>query len=117
MIRVKAFSLRQILQQEGPIFNESDGISLYYVDWVSDYLEGKGRVDHRIITKKSIPTNALHEPNSCKNVNNSLTLGRSVHVALGFSEPVSDKLIVFEATKERDASERAKIDVSVDGKN
>jgi hypothetical protein len=99
------------------VFNDSDGSAIYFADWVSDYLEGKGHVSHKISAKKSIPTNALHEPDSYKNVNNSLALGRTGQVTLGFSESVSDKLIVFEATKESETRERAKIEVSADGKN
>ena len=66
---------------------------------------------------QTIPVNALNEPNSFKDINKSLTLGRQGQITLGFSEPVSDKLIVFEASSEKNIVESAVVEVSLDGKN
>ena len=69
------------------------------------------------MAKKSIPINTLNEPNSYTDVNNSLALGRQGQVTIGFSEPVSEKLIVYEASNEKYVQELAMIEVSLDGEN
>ena len=95
--------------------NEDD--DMHYANWVSDYLKGSGDIRHGLTSVQTIPVNALNEPNSFKDINKSLTLGRQGQITLGFSEPVSDKLIVFEASSEKNIVESAVVEVSLDGKN
>ena len=70
-----------------------------------------------IDVSKSIPVNALNQPNSYDDVNNSLSLGRQGQVTLGFSDSVTDKLIVYETTKGKNLKELATVEVSADGEN
>jgi hypothetical protein len=91
--------------------------SIKYADWVSDYLQGLGNNGHLIKDEKSIPVNALNAPNSYSDERNSLTLGRQGQVTLGFSEPVTDKLIVYEASSQKYINEIATVEVSADGEN
>ena len=55
--------------------------------------------------------NALNEPNSYTDINSALSLGRNGQVTLGFSDPVSGKLIVYEASGEKNIQELATIEV------
>ena len=96
---------------------EQDFTSIHFADWVSDYSQGLGHRSGKVMDIKSIPVNALNEPNSYTDVNNSLALGRQGQVTLGFSESVTGKLIMYEASKEKNIRELAIVEVSTDGKN
>jgi len=98
------------------VFEQTDS-SIYFADWVADYSQGLGHRDSKVNDKKSIPVNALNKPNSYDDVNNSLALGRQGQITLGFSEPVTDNLIVYEASNEKNIRELATIEVSADGEN
>ena len=121
-IQVLENRIQELEKQQGTtiqktMFKQQNSISIQYADWISDYSQGKGDRQAEIDIKKSIIVNALNKPNSQKDINNSLALGRHGQIILGFSEPVTGKLIVYEATKEINITERATIEVSVDGKN
>ena len=93
------------------------GVPLVYGTWLLDYSKGLGHKNTEVFEINSIPVNALNAPNSYTDMNNSLSLGRQGHVILGFSEPISEKLIIFEASSEKNIQERATVEVSLDGKN
>ena len=88
-----------------------------FADWVSDYYQGSGHRNKQIPDMLSLPINALNQPNSHENKYNSLTLGGNGQVTLGFSEPVTDKLIVYEMSTEKNLQELASVEVSLDGEN
>ena len=81
------------------------------------YLSGNGHLDNSVQDKKSIPVNALNEPNSFNDVNNSLALGRQGQAVIGFSQPVSETLVVYEASKEKNIRELTTVEISTDGIN
>ena len=91
--------------------------STLYADWVSNYYQGSGHKNAKMSDAQSIPVNALNRPNSYDDTLNSLTLGKLGQVTLGFSEPVTDKLIIYETSSEKNLQELAAIEVSVDGEN
>ena len=91
--------------------------SILYADWVSNYYQGSGHKNTQISDARSLPINALNQPNSHENMYNSLTLGGNGQVTLGFSEPVAEKLIVYEASTEEILQELAAVEVSLDGEN
>ena len=77
------------------VFQNDAQSLMHYADWVSNYIEGKGHFGNAIRAEQSVSVNALNAPNSHKNIDNSLALGRGGQVILGFSEPVTDRLVVF----------------------
>ncbi len=91
--------------------------STVFADWVSDYYQGSGHKNSQIPDIQSLPTNVLHQPNFHENEYNSLTLGGNGQVILGFSEPVTDKLIIYETSTEKNLQELASVEVSLDGEN
>ena len=99
------------------VLEQRDNDSLQFVNWVSDYIQGKGHKEKKVGDINSIPVNALNEPNSYTDTSHSLALGRQGQVTLGFSEPVSGKLIVYEASDEPIIRELAAVEVSEDGQN
>ena len=99
------------------VLEEKNNESIFFADWVSDYVQGYGHWVSPVEDTKSIPVNALNEPNSYNDVNNSLALGRQGQVTLGFSEPVTGKLIIYEASAEKNIREGAITKVSIDGEN
>ena len=99
------------------VLEQRDNDSLYFVNWVSDYIKGKGHNEKKVNDINSIPVNALNKPNSHKDTSHSLALGRQGQVTLGFSEPVGGKLIVYEASDEPVIRELATVEVSPDGQN
>ena len=99
------------------VLEQRDTGSLHFVDWISDYVQGLGHNKSKVKDIKSIPVNALNEPDSYTNTSNSLALGRQGQVTLGFSELVGGKLIVYEASSEPTIRELATVEVSADGKN
>ena len=107
----KKFTLQNVSQES---INEP---SLVYASWLLDYSKGLGDKNAPVSEIKSIPVNALNAPNSYTDVYNSLSLGRQGQVTLGFSEPVSEKLIIFETSSEKNIRELATVEVSLDGKN
>lgn len=114
--KIKELEKRQdgVIQQT--VF-EQDFDSIHFASWILDYSQGSGHNRHKISDIKSIPVNALNKPDSYTDVNNSLALGRQGQVTLGFSEPVTGKLIVYEASKEKNIRELAIVEVSIDGRN
>ena len=115
--KIKSLEERQNGTIHQAVFEQSEADSMHFADWVEEFTQGTGRQGERVSTVYSIPVNALNEPNSHKNVLNSLSLGKQGQVILGFNEPVTDRLIVFEASKEDTIRELATIEVSVDGEN
>ena len=99
------------------VFEQNDSDPTHFADWVLDYSQGLGHGNSPVQDIKSIPVNALNEPNSHNDADNSLALGRQGQVILGFSEPVTDKLIVYEASTEKNIRELATVEVSKDGEN
>jgi hypothetical protein len=99
------------------VLEQRDNDSLYFVNWISDYIQGNGHKGSKVNDINSIPVNALNEPNSYTNTSNSLALGRQGQVTLGFSEAVGGKLIVYEASGEKIIRELATVEVSADGQN
>ena len=89
--------------------------TMFFASWVSDYSKGTGHNNSEVDIRKSIPVKALNEPNSYSDPNNSLSLGKGGQVTIGFSEPVTDKIVIYETTKGQDITERAVVEVSVDG--
>jgi hypothetical protein len=96
---------------------QRDNDSLHYVNWVSDYIQGIGPKGSKVSDIYSIPVKALSEPDAHTDISHSLALGRQGQVTLGFSEPVSGKLIVYEASGEKILRELAAVEVSADGQN
>ena len=91
--------------------------SIHFADWISDYSQGLGHFSGSVKDIKSIPVNALNAPDSYDDATHSLALGREGQVTMGFSESVTDKLIVYEASTEKYIREIATVEVSADGKN
>ena len=115
--KIKLLEGQQIATVQQAVFEKIELESKYFADWVSDYSPGEGHYTSMIDVSKSIPVNALNQPNSYDDVNNSLSLGRQGQVTLGFSDSVTDKLIVYETTKGKNLKELATVEVSADGKN
>ncbi len=90
---------------------------IHFANWVSDYSQGLGHRNDDVKDLRGIPVNALNAPNSYDDIDNSLALGRNGQVILGFSESVTDNLILYEASVEQKIRERATVEVSTDGKN
>lgn len=99
------------------VLERSDADSLHFADWVSDYSQGLGHYSNKVHDIKSIPVNALNEPDSYNDANNALSLGRQGQVTIGFSEPVTGKLIVYETSTGQNIGELAIVEVSMDGEN
>ena len=99
------------------VFEQSNRNSIHYADWMIDYREGKGHATGKIAGEKSVPANALNAPNSYADQNNSVALGRGGEITLGFSNLVGEQLIVYEVSSGKNLYEKAKVEVSVDGKN
>jgi len=97
------------------VLEQRDNDSLHFVNWISDYIQGKGHKGNPI--GNVFPVNALNEPDSQVDTSHSLTLGRQGQVTLGFSELVGGKLIVYEASDEKTIRELATVEVSADGQN
>ena len=104
-------SLQQTMLQQ----NEDE--SQYFADLLLEYSQGLGHHNEKVLDTKSIPINALNAPNAYDVVENSLALGRNGYVILGFSEPVGDKLTIYEASGGKTFREIALVEVSSDGKN
>ena len=99
------------------IHKQEDDDSIHYASWILDFSQGLGHYGDKVDEIKSIPVNALNAPNSFTDVNNSLALGRQGQVTLGFSQPISNMLIVFEASEGKNIRELATVEVSLDGQN
>jgi hypothetical protein len=99
------------------VLQQRDDDSLHFVNWISDYIQGNGHEGSKVNDIRSIPVNALNEPDSHTNTSNSLALGRQGQVTLGFAETVGGKLIVYEASGEKTIRELATVEVSSDGQN
>ena len=99
------------------VLEQRDNDSLHYVNWVSDYIQGMGHKGSKVSDIYSIPVKTLSEPDAHTDISHSLALGRQGQVTLGFSEPVSGKLIVYEASGEKILRELAAVEVSADGQN
>jgi hypothetical protein len=99
------------------VYEQKNSDLTHFVKWVLNYSPGLGHFNSEIKDIKSIPVNALNKPNSYEDVNSSLALGRQGQVILSFSEPMSDNLIVYEASTEKNIRELATVEVSIDGKN
>ena len=97
------------------VLKQRDNDSLYFVNWISDYIQGKGHKGNPV--GNVFPVNALNEPDSRTDTSHSLALGRQGQVTLGFSELVGGKLIVYEASGEKTVRELATVEASADGKN
>ena len=97
------------------VLEQRDNDSLHFVNWVSDYIQGKGHKGNPV--GNVFPVNALNEPDSHVDTSHSLALGRQGQVTLGFSELVGGKLIVYEASGEKTVRELATVEVSADGQN
>ena len=97
------------------VLEQRDNDSLHFVNWISDYIQGKGHKGNPV--GNAFPVNALNEPDSHTDASHSLALGRHGQVTLGFSELVGGKLIVYEASGEKTVRELAIVEVSADGQN
>jgi hypothetical protein len=97
------------------VLEQRDNDSLHFVNWISDYIQGKGHKGNPV--GNVFPVNALNEPDSHVDTSHSLALGRQGQVTLGFSELVGGKLIVYEASGEKTVRELATVEVSADGQN
>jgi hypothetical protein len=115
--KIEALEQRQDDAIHQTVLEQRDSDSLHFVNWISDYIQGKGHRDSKVDIMNSIPVNALNEPNSHTDTFHSLALGRHGQVTLGFSEPVGEKLIVYEASGEKNIRELATVEVSADGQN
>lgn len=97
------------------VLKQRDNDSLHFVNWISDYIQGKGHKGNPV--GNVFPVNALNEPDSRTDTSHSLALGRQGQVTLGFSELVGGKLIVYETSDEKTVRELATVEASADGKN
>ncbi len=113
--KIKDLEQRQDDTIHQTVLETSDPDSLYFVNWISDYVQGKGHEGGVVDIRKSIPVNALNEPNSYTDDSHSLALGKQGQVTLEFSELVGGKLIVYEASGEKNIRELATVEVSANG--
>jgi len=112
--------IKELEQKQGgtihqTVLEQNDSDSLHFVNWISDYIQGKGHKGNPV--GNVFPVNALNEPDSYTDTSHSLALGRQGQVTLGFSELVGGKLIVYEASGEKTVRELATVEASADGKN
>ena len=115
--KIATLEKNQNIDLQQVVFQQQNVGSLYFADFVSEYTQGLGHHKGKIKDVKTIPVNALNEPDSYKDINNSLALGRQGQVTLGFSESITDKLIVYETSAENNIRELATVEVSVNGKD
>lgn len=97
------------------VLKQRDNDSLHFVNWISDYIQGKGHKGNPV--GNVFPVNALNEPDSRTDTSHSLALGRQGQVTLGFPELIGGKLIVYETSDEKTVRELATVEASADGKN
>ena len=115
--KIKELEKMQNSSIQNTVIEEEKNNSIYYADWISNYSPGLGHELGEIDIRKLIPVNALNAPNSFNDDFNSLALGRDGHITIGFSKPVSDTLIVYETTSDKNLTESAIVEVSMDGQN
>ena len=115
--QIKILEERENFSLQNAVFESKVTGSEYFANWISDYSQGLGHNKNAVKDVKSIPVNALNAPDSHTDTNNSLALGRQGQVTLGFSDPVTGKLIVYEASNPKNIRELATIEVSEDGEN
>lgn len=97
------------------VLKQRDNDSLHFVNWISDYIQGKGHKGNPV--GNVFPVNALNESDSRTDTSHSLALGRQGQVTLGFPELIGGKLIVYETSDEKTVRELATVEASADGKN
>ena len=115
--KIKLLEGQKVATVQQAVFEKMDLESEYFADWVSDYAKGKGKHERNVLPQYSVPVNALNQPNSYHDIENSLSLGRGGQVTLGFSDSITDKLIVYETTNDEILTEHAIVEVSEDGQN
>ena len=115
--QIKLLEERKNSTIQHAVFETKSFDSKYFANWVSDYSQGLGHRNDDVKDVKAIPVNALNAPNSYKDHNNSLALGRQGQVILGFSDSVTGALTVYEASNEKGIRELATVEVSNDGEN
>ena len=115
--KIKDLEQKQDVTIQQTVLKKSDHDSLYFTNWVSDYVQGTGHKGNVVDLMKGIPVNALNEPDSYTDESNSLALGNQGHVTLEFSESVGGELIVYESSGEKNIRELATVEVSVNGQD
>ncbi|WP_420544522.1 hypothetical protein [Nitrosopumilus sp.] len=115
--KIKLLEGQKVATVQQAVFEKTDLESEYFADWVSDYTKGKGKYERHVYPQYSVPVNALNQPNSYHDIENSLSLGRGGQVTLGFSDSITDKLIVYETTNDETLTEHAIVEVSDDDQN